>query len=87
MRVLELRDVQRKDTPIYYRRFYTGTLVLELMQKNVERGIDFSVELMPTGHKHITIAFDQPVDYPMVPLLREIKSYIDELDRKGGLPL
>jgi hypothetical protein len=60
---------------------------MEIMQKNVERSIEFSIETTPLGDKNINVIFNQPVDYPMVPLLKEVKSYLDEFDRKGGLPV
>jgi hypothetical protein len=42
---------------------------------------------MPTVKKDISITFDQPVDYPVVPLMRELKKYLNELDRNGELPV
>jgi hypothetical protein len=87
MQILELKNIQHKDTPIYYRRFYNGTIVMEILQKNVERSIEFSIETTPYGSKNINVTFDKPVDYPMVPLLKEVKSYLDAFDRKGGLPV
>ena len=87
MKIMQFKNIHRKDAPIYYRRFYTGTVVLDILQKIEERIIDFSVEMMPTGSKEIKISFDKPVDYPAVPLLSELKSYINDFDRKGGLPI
>jgi len=48
--------------------------------------IDFSIESKPTGHKDITINFIDTVDYPLIPVNKELKKYIDELDYVGGLP-
>ncbi len=62
-------------------------LLVEIMAKMVERKIDFKIELMPTGKKHISVTFEQPIDYPLVPLLKELKPYLDELDRSGQLPV
>ncbi|MDR1429664.1 MAG: hypothetical protein LBI85_05195 [Spirochaetaceae bacterium] len=87
MQVLDLRNIQHKDSPIYYRRFYAGTIVMEIMRQNVERDIEFTIETTPLGSKNIKVTFSGPVDYPMVPLLKEVKSYLDEFDRKGGLPV
>jgi hypothetical protein len=87
MKIIGLRDITRTDSPIYYRRFYSGVLTLEIMAKTVDRKIDFRIELMPTGKKEIAITFDQPVDYPLVPLTKELKVYLDELDKTGQLPV
>ncbi|MDR1212341.1 MAG: hypothetical protein LBK40_08945 [Spirochaetaceae bacterium] len=87
MQVLELKNIQHKETPIYYRRFYAGTIVMEILKKNVERDIEFIIETTPFGNRNINVTFRRSVDYPMVPLLKEVKSYLDEFDRKGGLPV
>jgi hypothetical protein len=60
---------------------------MEIMAKTIERKIDFKIEIMPTGKKDISITFDKPVDYPLVPLMKELKTYLDELDRCGDLPV
>lgn len=87
MEILRIKDILRTDSPIYYRMFYTGIIELDLMSKKVERQINFSVETMPTGHKLITATLAEPVDYPLVPLLRQIKAFILALSEAGGLPV
>ncbi len=87
MKIISLNDVQRTDSPIYYRRFYSGVLSVEIMDKTVKRKIDFKIEHMPTGKKHISVTFEQPVDYPLVPLMKKLKLYLDELDTSGQLPV
>ncbi|MDR0623505.1 MAG: hypothetical protein LBG10_03655 [Treponema sp.] len=86
MKILSIKDIIRKDVPIYYRRLFSGVAVLELVKDPVERRIDFSIETKPTGVKDISISFIEPVDYPLVPLNRELKKFIDHLDVTGGLP-
>lgn len=87
MKIIGLNKIQRTDSPIYYRRFYSGVLTMEIMSKTVEKKIDFKIELMPTGKKDISVTFEQPVDYPLVPIMKELKPYLDELDRSGQLPV
>jgi hypothetical protein len=86
MRIVSIKDIIRKDVPIYYRRLFSGVAVMELIKEPVERRIDFSIETKPTGIKDISISFTEPVDYPLVPLNQELKKYIDKLDLSGGLP-
>jgi hypothetical protein len=86
MKVLSVRDIVRKDVPIYYRRLFSGIAVLELVDQSVERKIDFSIETKPTGQNEISVTFIDPVDYPLVPLVRETKKFLDALDKSGGLP-
>jgi hypothetical protein len=86
MKVLQVKDIERKDVPIYYRRLFSGILVLELLNKTVERAINFTIETKPTGVRDILVTLAEPVDYPLVPLMKEVKKYLNELDDSGGLP-
>jgi hypothetical protein len=86
MKILQVRNIERKDVPIYYRRLFSGTLELELMNRSLERAIDFTIETKPTGHKDIFVTLAEPVDYPLVPLMKEVKKYLNDLDDSGGLP-
>jgi len=87
MRIIEIKNVTRKDMPIYYRRFYSGVVVLELVNKPVEFPIDWQIENKATGQTEIAISLAQSVDYPLVPLQKELKKYIASLDSDGKLPL
>jgi len=86
MRVITIKDMIRKDVPIYYRLLYTGVAVIEMAKGPTNFRIDFSIEIKPTGQKEITISFIDKIDYPLVPVTKELKQYILELDNAGGLP-
>ena len=86
MKVISINDMIRKDVPIYYRKLYTGVAVIEMTGKTEKYRIDFSLEYKPTGAKEINITFIDAVDYPLIPISKELKKYIDELDSAGGLP-
>jgi hypothetical protein len=86
MKILEVKDIVRKDVPIYYRRLYTCIVVLELINKPQDVRIDFSIEHKPTGQKEILITLIDKVDYPLVPLNSALKKVIDDLETSGALP-
>ena len=86
MKILALKDLVRKDVPIYYRRLYTGIAAIELNINTAECRIDFAIEQKPTGQKAISISFLDTIDYPLIPLTRELKDFINTLDSNGGLP-
>jgi len=86
MKIITLKDMIRKDVPIYYRKLYTSVAVIELNNKQNEYRIDFSMEIKPTGQKEFTVNFIDTVDYPLVPLVKELKQYIAELEAADGLP-
>ena len=86
MKIINIRDIVRKDVPIYYRRLYTGVAILELMKGPADYRIDFSIEQKPTGDKEINVTFIDTIDYPLIPLSKDLKEYIYGLDSSGGLP-
>jgi hypothetical protein len=86
MKVISIKDMIRKDVPIYYRKLYTGVAVLELVKGQEEHRIDFAIEYKPTGQAEISVNFIEKIDYPLVPLTKELKTYIAGLDSSGGLP-
>ena len=86
MKIVEIKKIVRKDVPIYYRRLYTGIAVLELMNKLREVALDFQIEQKPTGQLEVSISRMDEVDYPLLPLQKELKKYISDLDSGGKLP-
>jgi hypothetical protein len=86
MKIKRIKNILRKDVPIYYRRLFTGSLEIELLGKTLERTIDFTIETMPTGLNKVSVAIAEPLDYPLVPLMRELKQFIANLDETGALP-
>jgi hypothetical protein len=86
MKILEIKDIVRKDVPIYYRRLYSGIAVLELIQSVREIPLEFQIEHKPTGNTEIKVMLQEKVDYPLVPLHKELKNYINVLDSDGKLP-
>jgi hypothetical protein len=86
MKVITIKDMIRKDVPIYYRKLYTGLAVIEMAKGPENYRIDFSIEYKPTGQKDINITFIDSLDYPLIPVQKELKKYIDEMDSAGVLP-
>ena len=86
MRIVDIKSIVRKDVPIYYRRLYSGTAVLELIKNPIEVPLDFQIEHKPTGYTEISITSMGKVDYPLVPLQKELKNFIGTLDSDGKLP-
>jgi hypothetical protein len=85
MKVIAVKDIVRKDIPIYYRLLYTGVAVIELA-KTTDYRIDFSIEIKPTGKKEITVSFLDELDYPLLPVSKDLKALIDDMHSNGMLP-
>ena len=86
MKIISIKDMIRKDVPIYYRKLYTGVAVIDFNDKQTDFRIDFAIEYKPTGHKEVTVNFLDNIDYPLIPVSKELKNYIAELENVGGLP-
>jgi hypothetical protein len=87
MEIRQLKNIVRKDMPIYYRMFYTAVAEIELLGKIIQAGVEFSIETKPTGLKEIIVTLIDQVDYPLVPLVIALKKTIIALDQDGKLPL
>jgi hypothetical protein len=87
MKVIDLLNVARKDSEIFYKRYFTAAVVLELPAKTMEVPIEFTIETSPLSEKTISLNFLQQLDYPLIPLLKEVKTFILEKDNAGALPL
>jgi len=85
MKAVVIKDIVRKDIPIYYRLLYTGVATIELT-KEADYRIDFSIEIKPTGKKEIAVSFLDEIDYPLIPVLRELKKMIEKMHSNGELP-
>jgi len=86
MKVVTIKDMIKKDVPIYYRLLYTGVAVIELNNGPCDFRIDFSIEIKPTGQREVNVSFIDTIDYPLIPVTRELKALITDLDNNGGLP-
>ena len=86
MRIVAVKDIIRKDVPIYYRLLFTGVVELELTKNSKDYRIDFTIEIKPTGQKEIFITFLDNLDCPLIPVVKELKKYIDTMHTNGALP-
>ena len=86
MQVISLKDIVRKDVPIYYRLLYTGVAVIAFKKDPEDFRIDFSIEIKPTGQKEILVTFLDDLNYPLVPVIKDLKHLIDTMHVNGTLP-
>ena len=86
MKVITIKDIKRKDIPIYYRLMYTGVAVIELAKGPMNFRIDFSIEIKATGQMLIVVTFIDQLDYPLFPVVQELKKIITDMHYDGTLP-
>lgn len=87
MKVLQIKNIDKKDIPLHYRNEYFGSALIELNSSTqLEKKITFTIERGATGMVDISVEFLEEIDYPLLPIMKTLKDYIGELDKKGELP-
>jgi len=86
MRIVDLSNVQRKKSPILYRREFKADAVFEVMEETLSSPVEFVLEHQALGGIDVRITIVDDVDCPLMPLVAALKSRILELDRQGNLP-
>jgi hypothetical protein len=87
MKLIELKELYKKDIPLFYRQEFSGLVVLEDQNnKQVETKVEFIVERSATGETDIKVDLIEDVHFPVIPVIRSLKEHIRELDKKGQLP-
>ncbi|NLK45815.1 MAG: hypothetical protein GX297_04080 [Treponema sp.] len=86
MEVLEMKNLYREETGLYYRRNFTGLAVIALPIKTIEVPLNFNIEVSSMGCKNFDIELKDKIDYPLLPVLKKLKEYIAYLEKEGKLP-
>jgi len=86
MRILELRDLAKRDAPIHYIREYTAIASLEACGATRVAAVAFSVEQKPIGPPDITVRILDPLDWPLLPVVRALRERVAALYSEGKLP-
>lgn len=86
MKVLEFKNLTREEGQIFYIRNYACDAVLELPTTSIEAKISFAIEMNPFGARTVNIAFSEPLNYPVLPVMKALKEYIIKEDLDGHLP-
>ncbi|MDR1786672.1 MAG: hypothetical protein LBR23_09475 [Spirochaetaceae bacterium] len=87
MKVIDLKDITRKDSAVYYRRYFSARAVLDLPGGAAEAPVEFAIETSPLSQKTVTVKVDGQVDYPLLPVINELKALVLSRDEAGALPL
>jgi hypothetical protein len=87
MELVEIRNIVRKNDAVLYRRSFTAEAVLEYSADDRQsRRVEFVLEHTATDGVLVEVAFVDPPNYPLVPVIRILKEHISNLDRTGALP-
>lgn len=87
MRILELQALTKEESFIYYINRYKATAVVEVLMQTLKFPVSFSIEINPLGQKTIDLdPLPKNLDYPVVPLSKTLKAYINQLYDENKLP-
>ena len=86
MNIVELKDIEREEGHIFYLRKYTASAVIELPTETSQIPVSFSIETGPMGDKKINVKVLNTPNYPVLPLIAKLKTFILENDKEGRLP-
>ncbi len=86
MQILELRNLKRKDVPLAYRRTFTAEAILEGKNSGqITQPVEFDLEQNAGGATSVSIRIRGRAKYPIIPLVRELRSYISSMNDAGKL--
>lgn len=90
MKLIKLNNINKKDIPLHYRNEYSGSALFGSLQgnkdKEVSHPIEFAIERSALGKVDVQVRVLDDLDYPLVPVIKTLKTHILELDKKGLLP-
>lgn len=86
MKIVELKELERKNGELHYRKIYTAKAVFQFPQEMIERPIEITIEHTPLGQVQSKVVLKEPISYPLLPVLKELSAYALDLYRKGQLP-
>jgi len=86
MRVVELRDLARRDSPVHYIKELTAVAVIEWHERQSESDVSITREHGPLGPPEVRIRLLDALELPTLPVIHAIKEYIVEMERSGRLP-
>ena len=86
MKVLELRNLQREESQIFYLRKYTCVIAIEFPTGIELLDIKFNIETSPLGTKNVELILLSEVNYPLLSVRRAILEFLLVEEQEGRLP-
>ena len=87
MKVLELHSITKEDGYLYYIHHYKAQAKIEFLANVVDVPISFTVEMNPLGIRTVDLdPLPKDIDYPVIPLNKSLKEFIDVMARDDQLP-
>ena len=85
MKLIDLRDLLRKKSPIMYIQEYNGIAVFKL-KETVDCRVRFTLEKHPLGDFDVQVSLLDSIDHTPGPLINVLRDHIQSLYEKNQLP-
>jgi hypothetical protein len=85
MRVVELKELNRKEAPIHYIRQFTAVALLESNDARAEAEVAFTLEGKAVGPPELSLRVLDPIEWPLLPVMRVLREHIMQLESAGRL--
>ena len=86
MKVVDLTNVRRKETLLYYRKEFQADAILQFLEETTSAPVEFVLEHKATGGVEVRVTLTGDLDYPIMPVVANLKRYILDLHQRGSLP-
>ncbi len=86
MIVSEIKNIETKDSHIYYRQIFSAIAVYSVLGTEKDGKIEFIIEYKPTGETEIQVKMIDKLDYPVLQVMMDLKTAIRNLIKNGQLP-
>jgi hypothetical protein len=86
MKVVELRELCRRESPVHYIKELTAVAVLEWNGRQTESEVSITLEHKPIGSPDVHVHLLDSIDWPALPVIHAIKDHVIQLERDGRLP-
>jgi hypothetical protein len=86
MKVVELRELCRRESPVHYIKELTAVAVIEWNERVSESDISITLEHKPLGPPDVHVHLLESVEWPALPVIHAIRDYVVDLERTGRLP-
>jgi len=87
VKVIAIKNVERKGVPIYYRLVYTGVAEIEIANDTKDYRVEFIIEIMPTGESKVSVSMQDDIHYPLLPVMGMLKEVIGKMHSNGEFPV
>ncbi len=86
MKVVELRELYRRESPVPYIKELTAVAVLEWNERQSESDVAITLEHRPMGPPEVRVHLLDTVEWPTLPVIHAIRDYVTEMEKTGRLP-